>query len=133
MKLTPLALAAALFVATTPSLAQTQAAPPAADPAVELTGLAAWQLVVGNSVRGTVDGRSFVEHYGKDGSARIKVENRLMIGRWQVEGEEICFVYPGDPKECYQLKLRGTAVNWVDSKGLIDTSGELVEGNPDNL
>jgi hypothetical protein len=114
--------------------ATTPADPPAASDKANLTGLAAWDKVVGNTLVGMVEGRAFVEYYGKDGVSKFRIDGKVSVGRWQIQDDQVCFEYPGDPKECFRLTLTdGVNVTWSDGKGLIDTRGTLSQGNPENL
>ena len=47
----------------------------------QLTGLAAWEKVVGNSVTGMVEGRAFAEYYAKDGTVKFRIDGKTSVGR----------------------------------------------------
>jgi hypothetical protein len=143
--LVALSVAAALVAGSGAALAQaapapaapsavTPSEPPAMSDPKQLTGLAAWEKVVGNSISGMVEGRAFAEYYSKDGTVKFRIDGKTSTGRWLVDGDGICFEYPGDPRECFRLTLSdGKEVIWTDGKGVIDTRGTLAEGNAENL
>lgn len=136
-RLFPIVLILAAGAAThaqTSGAAPAPSDPPAISAKQDVSGRAAWEKVVGNTIVGTVDGKPFVEFYARDGVLKFRFEGKLSVGRWQLDGELVCFEYPGDPKECFQLTLTdGTNVTWTDNKGVIDTRGTLAQGNSENL
>jgi hypothetical protein len=76
---------------TTPAPSATPA-PPA--PAAKVSGLAAWSLLIGNTVAGKIDGKDFAEFYLADGTVKTMEDSVLTTGKWTVEGAQVCFVYP---------------------------------------
>jgi len=51
---------------------------------------------------------------------------------WSVEGDKMCWVYEGSPKDCWDVELSGDQVRWVKD-GKPQGSGTIVEGNPNNF
>src|SRR5437868_2035378 len=70
----------------------------AQDAAQKLTGIAAWNQLVGNSITGKEDGETLVEYYAPDGTAKSMRGNEISTGHWALVGETICFRY-ADEKE----------------------------------
>ena len=127
-------VAAAMVHAQTQGATTAPAAPPAASDKLTVTGLAAWEKIVGNTLVGTVEGRAFAEFYAKDGTVKFRIDGKLAVGRWVVTGEQICFDYPGDPRECFIPTLvDGANLTWSDGKGMVDTQGTLKPGNSEEL
>ena len=127
--------------------AATPAAPPAAAAAPprpaasaapaatqKLTGLAAWNVLVGNSISGkNEDGDPIVEYYLANGTVKQLVDDEISTGKWAVRGKTVCFEYPDDDDEtCYEVAVDGTVATFTDEDG----SGrryEILKGNPKKL
>ncbi|MDA0238143.1 MAG: hypothetical protein O3B03_06480 [Proteobacteria bacterium] len=67
----------------------------------EQTPLASGQQVknaiAGNTVQGSMDGSGrYTEFYAKDGTVRSKDYK----AKWSIEGDQMCWVYEGQPKDC---------------------------------
>ena len=56
----------------------------------------------------------------------------LTTGKWSVEGEKVCFVYPKEEKACFMLELAGDDVTFTDDSGA-GIRVKLLQGNPKNL
>jgi hypothetical protein len=117
-----LALVTALVAGPLPSWSQ----------ADKLTGLAAWNALVGNTVTGTLENREFADHYLPDGTVKSTVDGEILSGKWSLEGESICFVYPGEPKECYEMEVTGDTATFTDKSGYA-IRARILKGNPKNL
>jgi hypothetical protein len=121
--------------AAAPSPAATAAAAlaaAAAAPTDRLTGRAAWNQLVGNSIIGDDDGETLVEYYAADGTSKSMSGNKISIGRWTFGGERVCFKYTDEPRDCYKVEVSGDAVTFYDK----DRSGlryTLLKGNPKKL
>jgi hypothetical protein len=108
------------------------AAPPAAGDAKTMTGGEAWLSIVGNTLTGKIDGEVFYEYYRKDGTLTLMEGSELTKGKWTIEGEKVCFKYPDQDKDCFDVNRTGDQVtlNRTKSKGLRLT---VLPGNPKNL
>ncbi len=94
--------------------------------------MAAWSLLVGNTVSGKVEGKDYVDFYMENGTVKSLHESELSTGKWSLEGGKVCFVYPKEDKECYAVEVSGDDVSFTDKSG----SGlrmKLLKGNPKNL
>ena len=104
----------------------------AAAPTDRLTGRAAWNQLVGNSIIGDDDGETLVEYYAADGTSKSMSGNKISTGRWTFGGERVCFKYTDEPRDCYKVEVSGDAVTFYDKDG----SGlryTLLKGNPKKL
>jgi hypothetical protein len=104
----------------------------AAAPADRLTGRAAWNQLVGNSIIGDDDGETLVEYYAADGTSKSMSGNKISTGRWTFGGERVCFKYTDEPRDCYKVEVSGDVVTFYDKDG----SGlryTLLKGNPKKL
>lgn len=98
----------------------------AADPPPLATGAQIRQAVSGHTVEGNMVGTGrYTEFYAADGSVRAKDYR----ARWSVEGDSMCWVYEGQPKDCWQVSLKGDQIGWM-KRGKILGSGTRVQGNP---
>lgn len=111
------------------------AAPPAAAAPADgekLTGMAAWTVVVGNTLTGKADGKVYFDYYRKDGTVASLSEGEISKGKWALEGEKLCTKYPDDDKECYTVTVSGKTVTMTDAKGK-GYRAEMLTGNPKDL
>ena len=111
------------------------AAPPAAaaaSDAQKLTGMAAWTVVVGNTLTGKEDGKVYFDYYSKDGKVASLSEGEISKGKWALEGERLCTKYRDEEKECYTVTVAGKTVTLTDAKGK-GYRAEMLSGNPKDL
>jgi hypothetical protein len=142
MRTTILLLAIAVMLGTVPAtqaetgrapvqLAQTT--PPASPPAPEkLTGMAAWTALVGNTVVGIVEGKELVDYYLPDGTVKSLADKQLVVGKWALEGDKICFTYPTEPKDCYAMEVVGDTATFTAPTGQA-IRAQIQKGNARNL
>lgn len=112
--------------------AASPASPPQAAFSKTLTAGEAWLTVVGNSLTGKIDGDEVFEYYRKDGTLTSMEGSELTNGTWTLEGEKVCFKYPDEEKDCYDVSRTGDEVTLTggNGKGLRLT---VLPGNPKNL
>jgi hypothetical protein len=105
----------------------------AQDASQKLSGVAAWNQLVGNSITGKEDGETLVEYYAPDGTAKSMHGNEISTGQWALVGETICFRYADEKEmECYRLEVMGNTATFTD-KGGTGSRYEIVKGNPQGL
>jgi len=97
--------------------------------AAEQTPLASGQqlkhAITGNTVQGSMDGAGrYTEFYAKDGTVRSKDYQ----AKWTIEGDQMCWVYEGQPKDCWRATIKGNSVKWVKD-GKVQGTGTIVQGN----
>ena len=105
---------------------------PAEKPAEKLTGMAAWAVLVGNTVVGKIEGKEFADYYLADGTVKSLVDSQLATGKWSLEGDKICFVYPDEPKECYAMEVVGEDATFTDNAGA-GIRAKIMKGNAKNF
>jgi hypothetical protein len=97
----------------------------AADTPPLATGEQLRKAVSGNTVQGSMDGSGrYSEFYAADGTVR----SRKYQAKWSIEGDSMCWVYDGQPKDCWRAALKGTSVKWVKD-GKVQGTGTVVRGN----
>lgn len=117
-KLTTISAAMGLLVLT--------AVPALADMA---TGDQIKAAITGNTVQGSMDSSgAYTEFYAEDGTAFGKDYKAA----WSVEGDTMCWVYEGTPKDCWGVEVAGDQVKWVKD-GKAQGTGTIVKGNPNNF
>lgn len=85
--------------------------------------------IAGNTVQGNMDASGpYAEHYGADGV----VHGKDYKAKWSVEGDTMCWVYEGTPKDCWGVELSGDQVKWVKD-GKAQGTGTLLPGNPNTF
>src|SRR5436190_14319492 len=78
-------------------------------------------------------GRTLVEYYAPDGTAKSMLGNEISTGKWALVGETICFQYSDQNEmECYKLEVMGNTATFTDQKGT-GTRYEILKGNPKGL
>ncbi len=120
----------AMAPAPTPAPAPTATPTPA--PAAKVTGLAAWSQLVGNTVAGKIDGKDYAEFYMADGTVKTMEDSVLSTGKWSLEGDKVCFVYPKEDKACFAVEVAGDDVTFTDKSGA-GIRLKILKGNPKNL
>jgi len=123
-------LAAAIF-AVSGAIAHAQTAPGSAAP-TPLTGIQAWVALVGNTVSGKIDGKDYTDFYMADGTVKSMEGSVLSTGRWSLEGQQICFKYPREQRDCYTLEVVGKVATFKGKDG-VGLRLDILDGNPKNL
>ncbi len=120
--------AAAAPAPSPPAAAQAPAAPR------RLTGAAAWNALIGNTISGkNDDGEPYFEFYLANGTVKQLDDDDTATGKWALRGDRICFEYPDDDEEsCYKLVVEGNIATFTDD----DDAGkryEILKGNAKRL
>jgi hypothetical protein len=116
-------LAATLSLLALAGLAHGADLPPLA------TGAQLKQAVSGNTIEGSMDASGrYTEFYAKDGTVRGKDYK----AKWSIEGDTMCWLYEGQPKDCWRAAVKGGNVKWVKD-GKVQGTGTVVKGNPNKF
>jgi hypothetical protein len=118
--------------ATPPRSATSEEAPAPEPGTLRLSGKAAWDTVVGNTLTGRLDGKTYHDFYRKDGKLVSLQEGEISTGKWSLEGEKVCIKYPDEDKDCYTVVALGRTVTMTDAKGK-GFRATLLRGNPKDL
>ncbi|MCU0870415.1 MAG: hypothetical protein MUF30_12620 [Burkholderiales bacterium] len=125
-RLAPVSFAAAAII-----VVNLAAALPIAEAAApkRSTGAVLRSTVAGNTVTGSMDASGrYTEWYAPDGT----VHGKDYRAKWTIEGNTMCWYYPGQPKDCWEAAVRGDQVRWIkDDK--VQGTGTVLKGNPDGL
>jgi hypothetical protein len=129
----PAAPAAPAPAATAPA-APAPAAPAPAAPAapVKLTGLQAFMSLVGNTIKGKIDGEDAYEYIKSDGTTVLMVGTDIVKGTWAISGQAVCYQYPEEELLCYTVEVTGRNVTFTEKDGT-GTRWQLMQGNPKQL
>lgn len=92
----------------------------------------AWSAIIGNTVKGKIEGEDAYEYVLADGTTKLMIGTDIVEGKWAVVGQTICFQYPEEETECYRVEMAGKTVTFTDSQGK-GTRWQLLTGNPQNL
>jgi hypothetical protein len=110
--------------------AQQAPSPPALG---KLTGHAAIERLIGNTMTGTADGQPYFAFYDKDGTVKMQRGGDVSTGKWSIDGDDLCEEYPDDDDEtCYKLELDGDSGVMTDEDGTVYKI-EIIPGNPKKL
>ena len=74
------------------------------------------------------DTGAYTEFYAADGV----VHGPNYKAKWSVEGNTMCWVYEGSPKDCWNASIKGDQVSWVKD-GKSGGTGTILSGNPNKL
>jgi hypothetical protein len=83
------------------------------------------KALAGNTVHGSMDSSGrYAEFYAKDGTVR----GADYRATWSIEGDSMCWVYEGQPKDCWRAAVQGKQVKWIKD-GKAQGAGTIVKGN----
>ena len=104
------------------------------------------QAIVGNTISGVEDGKSYAEYYQPDGYIHGAEPEGLYVGEWRTTGRNLCVRYfdkgEGPDREevgsgtigaweCMGVEINGSSFAWV--KDGERYKAKLVPGNPNKL
>jgi len=93
------------------------------------TGQQISEAITGNTVQGSMDASgAYTEYYAADGV----VHGADYKAKWSVEGDTMCWVYEGSPKDCWGVSLKDGQVSWIKEGKTLGT-GSILSGNPNNF
>lgn len=93
------------------------------------TGEQIKKAVAGNTVEGSMQASGrYTEFYAKDGTVSGKDYKAV----WRIEGDSMCWVYQGQPKDCWRASVKGTTIHWIKNNKVLGT-GTIVKGNVNNF
>ncbi|MGI3902589.1 MAG: hypothetical protein ACRYGP_32705 [Janthinobacterium lividum] len=103
-----------------------------ADAEEPLTGAAAWERIVGNTVSGTTPDGPYAELLRADGSFTIVDNDGKGAGRWTLRDGKLCTQADDEEEECRSLSVLGKDGTFIDEAGS-RYAFEIVPGNPKGL
>ena len=104
------------------------------------------QTIIGNTISGVEDGKSYSEYYQPDGYIHGLEPEGLYVGEWRTSGGNLCVRYfdkgEGADREevgsgaigaweCMDVEISGSSFAWV--KDGERYKARIVRGNPDKL
>jgi hypothetical protein len=104
------------------------------------------QAIVGNTISGVEDGKSYAEYYQPDGYIHGAEPEGLYVGEWRTSGRNLCVRYfdkgEGPDREeagsgsigaweCMGVEIQGSLFAWI--KDGERYKAQLVPGNPKKL
>ena len=127
------AVSPAPTAAAAPKPGPVPAAPAPAVPSKPLTGLDAWNALVGNTVAGKdSDDNEIFEYYLKNGTVKLLSDDQVSTGKWSFKDEQVCLRYPEEEEYCYDLTVDGDIATFTDEDGN-GTRYTVLKGNPKRL
>ncbi len=97
-----------------------------------LTGAAAWDRIVGNTLTGTTPDGPYAEIFRADGSFTIVDNDGKGAGRWSLRDGRLCTQADEEEEECRSLSVLGQTGALTDEAGN-RYAFEIVPGNPKGL
>lgn len=111
--------------------AGTTATPPPPPP--KLTGRAAIDRLIGNTMTATIDGSDIADYFAPDGTYVSQVDAVISRGRWRIDDENrLCHKLPDEDESCYRVEITGRKVTMIDDND-DEEEFELRDGNSRNL
>jgi hypothetical protein len=90
------------------------------------------EALIGNTISGVEEGKSFVEFLQPDGRIDGEQRDGRYTGHWQIAKGQICFSYDEDNRatkwDCVKVAIEGSRIVWID-KGE-RSYAKLIVGNP---
>ena len=68
----------------------------------------------------TSSGQTSTLHFRRDGAVRASFGNSQVMGRWQVQQQQLCFFWAGAPRECWRYETpfrRGRTESVTSDRG----------------
>ena len=85
--------------------------------------------ISGNTVEGSMAASgSYAEFYEAGGQIRGKG----FAGSWMISGDQMCFAYGIAPASCWNARIRGDQVTWING-GVEEGTGTILKGNPNGF
>lgn len=85
--------------------------------------------ISGNTVEGSMAASgSYAEFYEAGGQIRGKG----FAGSWMISGDQMCFAYGSDPASCWNARITGDQVTWIND-GVEEGTGTILKGNPNGF
>ena len=130
--------------ATTPGIRVAQATSPAPAPAGAITGAAAMNALIGNTLvlssESSKPEEQLALYFLADGTVKGAEGNRPKTGKWTLTGNKLCVMDSNKeeprPRDCVDLAVAGDDVTLTVtlSGGKTDAiRGKILKGNPRNL
>jgi hypothetical protein len=102
-------------------------------PSARLSGRAAIEALIGNTMTGMAGGSPYFAFYDKDGTVKMQRGSDISAGKWAIDGDDLCEEFPEDEDEtCYRLELDGNRGTMTDGDGATFAI-EIVKDNPRKL
>jgi len=94
------------------------------------------QAIVGNTVSGIEDGKSYTEYYQPDGSVHGEDPEGPYVGEWRIAGRHFCTRHFDEDHsmsawECMGVDINGSHFAWIEDGERYEA--QLVPGNPNKL
>ena len=87
------------------------------------------EAITGNTVQGSMEASGvYTEYYAATGV----VHGQDYKAMWSVEGNSMCWVYEGSPKDCWDVAITDDQVTWIKD-GESAGTGTILLGNPNNF
>jgi hypothetical protein len=129
----PPAAPAAPPAAATPKPVPAPAPAAPAEPGKVLSGLDAWNALLGNTVVGKdSDDNDLYEYYLKNGTVKQLSGDQVSTGKWSFKDDQVCLQYPEEDEYCYDLTVDGDIATFGDEDGS-GTRYKVLKGNPKRL
>lgn len=78
---------------------------------VKMDGSAIMRALSGKSVAGNQDGRKWRQEFMADGATVYYEGNQPSPGRWKVDGDQYCSLWPPSEKwDCYDMAMDGEEI-----------------------
>ena len=94
------------------------------------------QAIIGNTVSGIEDGKSYTEYYQPDGYVHGLEPEGPYVGEWRIAGRNFCVRYFDENAstgawECMGVDIKGSLFAWIKDGERYEA--DLVPGNPNKL
>ncbi len=85
--------------------------------------------ISGNTIEGSMrKSGSYAEYYEAGG----QIMGKGFAGSWMISGDQMCFAYGIAPASCWNARIRGDQVTWING-GVEEGTGKILKGNPNGF
>lgn len=102
------------------------------------TGDELYAAIVGNTILGVLQDKTYASYYGMDGRVLTDFDSTDdsrtadIVGTWKIEGDRFCTSYSADDPICMEVRLDGDKITFF-MYGMEQSTSTILRDNPHGL